>query len=92
MNLGKIDKKIKIGIIFLVLSVVVFIILENQQKNNESVKTTGIVSARIFYSDILLKPVYDASVFVNGNPVKVYGATYLGLDIPQGRAIIEVYT
>jgi len=48
---------------------------------------TGIVSGRFLYDN--LKPVYDASVLVNGKPAEIYGTTYLALGVSAGEVAVE---
>ena len=49
------------------------------------------MSGRILYDDILLKPVYNASVLVNGKPADIYGTTYLAFNVPTGEVIVEAH-
>ena len=58
--------------------------------NNQS--ETGSVSGRILYDDIMMRPVYDASVLVNGKQAEMYGTTYLALSVSTGEATVEVHS
>lgn len=66
-------------------------ISENQAEiiNNNITEETGMVSGRILYDPILLKPVYNASVLVNGKPAEIYGTTFLATNVSSGEIIIE---
>jgi len=62
----------------------------NKYYNNVSGEA-GIVSGRILYDNILLRPVYNASVLVNGKPAEIYGTTYLALNVSAGEATVEAH-
>ena len=59
----------------------------NKNKSEE----TGIVSGRILSDNISFRPVYDASVLVNGQPAEIYGTTYLALNVSIGEATVEAH-
>lgn len=86
-------KALSVLVFFLLLTIVFSGCTNYNNVNNVSnvPEETGIVSGRILYDNILLKPVYNASVLVNGKPAEIYGTTYLALNVSAGEATVEAH-